>query len=121
MNQVIKTITSSLLCCALLSAPLSFAASIPLVDDIIDGANEGARTLKGTTTVGGKVEIEVEAGDITQVIEGDNNINELNLGAVSGGSFIDGDFDSDVDVGDVTQKIHGDNNFNRANIGAVTN
>jgi hypothetical protein len=89
---------------------------------LIDGGNDIARTIKGTTTIKGKVETKVEVQDITQEItSGTGSVNDLNVGSVGGGAFIDGDFKSDVKAGLITQSISGDNNVNRANLGSVTN
>ncbi|MGI9304698.1 MAG: hypothetical protein ACR2RB_18625 [Gammaproteobacteria bacterium] len=91
------------------------------VGTVTDGINAGARTLKGTTTVMGDVDIQVRAGSIRQEITGgEENLNELNLGSVGGGAFIDGGFTTDVTVGSITQKISGTKNRNRANIGSVS-
>lgn len=75
---------------------------------------------QGGVVVQGDVDINAEAGDITNLVDGDNAIGEVNIGTVGGANTaVGGDVSIDATTGDVTNAVSGDGAKGCVNVGSV--
>jgi hypothetical protein len=74
----------------------------------------------GGVKVGGDVEIDAEAGDINNQVQGDNATGAVNVGAVTGANTtVDGDVTIDAKAGDINNQVQGDSACGSVNVGVV--
>ena len=75
-------------------------------------------TVSDGPIVGGDVDIDVNVGDVSQTVIGNENVAGTDIGTVSDG-VIDGDVNIDVNAGDVSNTVIGNKNCGEVRIGAV--